>query len=83
VTSKVKYLLAFFVLISIALLSVSAYAEEAGEHKSCCPNPIKDTIDQTASIKNMQSKPAEGLSYTHNILGKKIPTQTDNCGNID
>jgi len=82
-TGKMKYLLAFFVLISITLLSVSAYAGQVRAHKSCCSNPIKETIDKTASIKNMQSKPAAHLSYTHDILGKKIPTQTDNSGKID
>jgi hypothetical protein len=48
--------------------------------KSICSNPIKETIDQTPSVKAMQSQSARPLGYTRDVLGNKVATQTDNSG---
>lgn len=66
--------------VVIALMAFSATALAAGEQKSTCDNPIGDTIDKTASIKEMQSKPYGGMSYTRDVLGNKVATRTDNSG---
>ena len=67
------------VFVVIALMAVTSVAF-AGESKSVCSNPIGDTIDQTPSIKAMQSKPAEGRGYVRDVLGNKVADQTDNSG---
>lgn len=87
---KMKYLLVVVLLLGLALVSSQALAGNAGCGKAatgsatmkstCSSNPIGDTIDNTPSIKEMQSKPSRGLSYTTDVLGNKIPTQTDNSG---
>ncbi len=68
---------AIFAVIALMMLTTAAFA---GEKKSVCSNPIGDTIDQTPSIKAMQSQPACKLGYTRDILGNKVSTQTDNSG---
>ena len=84
-----KYLLVAIVLLSFALMSMPAFAGTAvsmksnaasGEMKSVSANPIGETIDKTPSIKEMQSKPARPLSYTFDVIGNRVPTQTDNSG---
>lgn len=69
--------IAVFAVIAMMALATAAFA---GEQKSACSNPIGDIIDQTPSIKAMQSKSARGLGYTTDTLGNKVSTQTDNSG---
>ena len=77
---------AIFAVIALMALALTAdvYANcgkcAAGEKKSVCSNPIGDTIDQTPSIKAMQSQSARGLEYKTDTLGNKVSTQTDNSG---
>lgn len=71
---------AVFVLIGFVLMA-AGYAQTA-EDKGKCSNPIKETIDKTASIKEMQSQPAPALTYKHDVLGNRLPDQTDNSGKI-
>ena len=68
---------AIFAVIALMMLTTAAFA---GEKKSVCSNPIGDTIDQTPSIKAMQSQSARDLGYTTDTLGNKVSTQTDNSG---
>jgi len=77
---KVKYLAGIVVLVGIALIFTGSVKAADMAKSTKAPNPIKDTIDQTPSIKEMQSQPARDLAYTMDILGNKIPTQTDNSG---
>jgi hypothetical protein len=75
---------AVFAVIAFMVFATAAFAGGAGcggtEKKSCCSNPIGDTIDQTPSIKAMQSKPACGRSWKTDVLGNKVADQTDNSG---
>jgi len=68
---------AVFAVIALMALATAAFA---GDHKSVCSNPVGDTIDQTPSIKAMQSQSARGMEYRTDTLGNKVPTQTDNSG---
>ena len=80
------YIMISLVAVSVILTSIPAMAAGKGAQKSdmsATTNPIKDIIDETASIKEMQSKPAPALSYKFDVLGNKIPTQTDNCGKVN
>jgi len=71
-----RFILAALVALSLVAMSVPAFAGAK------CSNPIGDTIDQTPSIKEMQSKPAKALSYVYDTLGNKVPTYTDNSGKL-
>ncbi len=77
---------AVFAVIALTALALTAtvYANcgtcGGGEKKSVCSNPIGDTIDQTPSIKAMQSQPYGGMSHSRDVLGNKVSTRTDNSG---
>ena len=80
------YVLTSIMVMGFILTAIPAFAATKGAQKSpmsATTNPIKDIIDETASIKEMQSKPAPALSYKFDVLGNKIPTQTDNCGKVN
>ena len=68
---------ATFIVIAIMAFTTAAFA---GEKKSVCSNPIGDIIEQTPSIKAMQSQSARKRGYTTDTLGNKVSTQTDNSG---
>jgi hypothetical protein len=65
--------IALLAMVMMAFGAVTVYAVP-------CDNPVKDTIDQTASIKAMQSKPYNDRGYVRNLLGNKVATCTDNSG---
>ena len=44
--------------------------------------PSDKNINDTPSIKEMQSKKAPDLALKADILGNRVPTQTDNSGKI-
>ena len=69
--------IAIFAVIVMMALTTTAFA---GEKKSCCSNPIKDTIDRTPSIKAMQCKPCGGIFHSRDALGNKVSSGTDNSG---
>jgi hypothetical protein len=71
-----RLILAAIVVLSLVGMSIPAFAG------SKCSNPIGDTIDQTPSIKAMQSQPARALSCVYDTLGNKVPTNTDNSGKL-
>ena len=81
-----KYPLIALILVSFALMTVPVIAGGEGcssgkaEMKCVSANPIQETIDKTPSIKEMQSKPAKGQSYVFDVLGNRLPTQTENSG---
>lgn len=85
---KAKYLLVAVILVSVALMSIPAFAgtevsvkkDVTGETKSVSSNPIKETIEKTPSINEMRAYPARPLSYTVDAIGRRVPTQTDNSG---
>lgn len=76
-----KYLLVSLVLISLALISIPVFAGDGGA-STRCSNPVREIIDETASIKEMQSQPARAISYVYDVLGNKIPTQTEKAGKL-
>ena len=76
-----RYLFIAIVLISFVIMSSGLSI--AAEKKGVCSNPVKETIEKTASIKEMQSKPAPKPSSKFDVLGNRLPAQTDNSGKVN
>jgi len=76
--TMMKGLIVAFVAAGLACM-VTGYSQAAEKKISKC-NALKEIIDNTASIKEMQSKPAPAPSYKLDALGNKVPNQTDNSG---
>jgi hypothetical protein len=75
-----KRLVTVIVLLGFAfMVSGSAMAVE---EKGTCDNPVKETIDGTATIKAQQPKPFASKGKAFDVLGRSIPTETDNSGKI-
>ena len=69
------------VVLAIVAMSVPSLSFCGSDGTSTlCANPIKETIENTASINEMRSKPACGMCSKIDALGNKVPTQTENCG---